>query len=131
MRRTLRRTVVLTCGAFCLPVLLFPLLGPPMLSLWSGLPVGSFPGWIIWPVTLLYFSLLLLGPFYIALSAAGSVAILAASHFLAAAAAFGAAAIWHDSPKAIPAFIACAFAISSLIPAIVQTSRILLPRRVR
>jgi len=128
-RRCLRRNVIVTCFAFCLPVLLFPLLGPPLLSWWSGLSVGNFPPWIVWPVTTLFFCVLFQGPFYIALSAAGRVAILAASHFLAAAVAAVAAAFWRNSPEFIPACIAVAFAIFGLIPAIVQTRKIFQPAR--
>ncbi len=123
-RRWLLRNVLVTCGAFCLPVFLFPLIGPPVLALWSGLPVASFPPWIIWPVTLLFLSMLLLGPFYIALSAAGKVTGMAATHLVAAAAAFGLAALWWDRPWTIPAIIAGAFAIIVLIPAILQTRRV-------
>ena len=126
-RRCVRRSVLLTCGAFCLPSLLFPLLGPRVLSLWSGLPVASFPGWIVWPVTLLYVAVMFQGPFYIALSAAGSVTILAVSHCLAAVAAFAAVTLLHGSPQMIPACMAIAFATFGVLPAILQTRRILRP----
>ncbi len=126
-RRWMRRNVLIACFAFCLPALLFPFIGPRILAIWTGLAEGSFPAWIIWPVTLLFFSVMLQGPFYIALSAAGSVSILAASHFVAAAAAVGAAAILHRTPEAIPACVAGAFAVFALFPAIVQTRRVLRP----
>ncbi len=126
-RRCVRRSVLLTCGAFCLPSLLFPLLGPRVLSLWSGLPVASFPGWIVWPVTLLYVAVMFQGPFYIALSAAGSVTILAVSHCLAAVAAFAAVTLLRGSPQTIPACMAVAFAVFAVLPAILQTRRIFHP----
>lgn len=126
-RRCLRRNILLACFGFCLPVLLFPFLGPHVLAWWSGLPASVFPSWIVWPVTLLYFCVLFQGPFYVALSAAGSVLVLAASHFIAAAAAFGATMIWRDSPQAIPACFAAAYAIFALVPAIIQTRRIYRP----
>jgi hypothetical protein len=103
------------------------LLGPRVLSLWSGLPVASFPGWIVWPVTLLYVAVMFQGPFYIALSAAGSVTILAVSHCLAAVAAFAAVALLRGSPHAIPACMAIAFAAFGVLPAILQTRRIFHP----
>jgi O-antigen/teichoic acid export membrane protein len=124
-RRCLRRNVLLTCVAFCLPVLLFPFLGPPVLSLWSGLPAASFPAWIVWPVTLLFFCVLFQGPFYIFLSAAGSVAVLAASHFVAAGVAFGAAAFLRGHPHWIPVWLAASYAAFALIPPIAQSLRIL------
>jgi O-antigen/teichoic acid export membrane protein len=130
-RRCLRRNVILTCFAFCLPVLLFPFLGPPVLAWWSGLSTGSFPQWIVWPVTLLFFCVLFQGPFYIALSAAGFVSVLAASHVFAAVAALGAAVCWHNSPEAIPACIAGAFAIFGLFPAILETRRVFRPAPLR
>ena len=126
-RRFLRRNVLITCGAFCAPVLLFPFLGPPLLALWSGLPAGDFPSWIVWPVTLLMFCVMAQGPFYIALSAAGSVIVLAVSHFAASAAALGAVALWRSSPQMIPVCLAVAFAIFALVPAIIQTLRIYRP----
>ena len=123
-RRCLKRSIILTCVAFCLPTLLFPVFGPSVLALWSGLPVASFPSWIIWPVTLLFCCVFFQGPFYIALSAAGSVGVLAASHFAAAAAGAGAVAIWSGFPQMIPACIAGAYAIFGLIPPIMRTRRI-------
>lgn len=127
-RRALRRNVILACVGFCLPTLLFPFLGSRLLSLWSGLPIASFPSWIIWPATLLYFCALLQGPFYVALSAAGSVGVLSASLFAATAAAFGAVAIWHRSPEAIPACFAGAYAIFAVLPPIAKTRRLFTPR---
>ncbi|MEQ1852143.1 MAG: oligosaccharide flippase family protein [Chthoniobacteraceae bacterium] len=127
VRRCLRRNTLIAGLAFCLPALLFPLLGPSLLALWSGLPASSFSLWIIWPVTLLFCAVLFQGPFYIALSAAGSVGVLAASHFAAAAAVLGAAAVWHQSPHLIPAFIAGAFALFALPLPIAQTRRLLRP----
>jgi O-antigen/teichoic acid export membrane protein len=131
-RRCLRRNVLLTCGAFCLPVLIFPFFGPSLLALWSGLPSANFPSWIIWPVSLLIFCVLFQGPFYIALSAAGSVAVLAASNFAAAAAAaIGTVGIWRTFPEAIPSCIAGAFVIFGLFPAIMHTLRIFRPSTAR
>lgn len=126
-RRCLRRNVLLACGAFCAPVLLFPFLGPQLLALWSGLPVGDFPAWIVWPGTLLMFCVLLQGPFYTALNAAGSVVVLAASSLAAGAAALGAVTLWKNSPETIPACLAGAFAIFGLAPPIIQTLRIFRP----
>lgn len=123
-RRCLRRSILLTCGAFCLPTLLFPFVGPHALAWWSGLAVASFPAWITGAVTLLFVCVLLQGPFYIALNAAGSVGVLAGSHFAAAAAAVIATRIWQRTPEAIPACFAIAFAIFGLLPVIVQTLRV-------
>ena len=126
-RRCLRRSILLASMAFCLPTLLFPVLGPRALALWSGLPASSFPAWIIGPVTLLYLCVLFQGPFYVALNAAGTVGILAISHIVAAIAAVLAARITHHTPEAIPAWFASAFALFCLLPAILQTPRIFRP----
>lgn len=126
-RRWMRRNVLIACFAFCLPALLFPFIGPRILALWSGLSEASFPAWIVWPATLLYFCMLLLSPFYIGLSAAGSVTILTLAHVAAAGAAFGAAAIWRSTPEAIPTIVAAAFAIFGLLPIIAWTRRIFRP----
>lgn len=125
--RTLRRSILLACIAFCLPALFFPLFGPMLLALWSGLPITDFPGWITWPVTLLYTAVLFQGPFYTALSAAGSVGVLAATHFAAAAAVLGAAAFWRQSPELLPASLVVAFAVFCLPLPIARTFRLLRP----
>ena len=128
-KHTIRSGVQFLALGASLPLFfaMFPLLGPRVLSLWSGLPVASFPGWIVWPVTLLYVAVMFQGPFYIALSAAGSVTILAVSHCLAAVAVFAAVALLRGSPHAIPACMATAFAAFGVLPAILQTRRIFHP----
>jgi O-antigen/teichoic acid export membrane protein len=124
-RRALRRNVLLACVGFCGPVLLFPFLGPPVLALWSGLPAANFPAWIVWPVTVLFFCVLFQGPFYVFLSAAGSVVVLAASNFVAAGVALVAAVTFRGYPQWIPVWFAVSYAAFALIPPIAQSLRIL------
>ena len=87
--RSIRRSVAYCVGLFCVPVLLFPIVGPRILSLWSRLPVESFPTWMTWPLTLLFAALFFQGPFCVALHAAGSVTLLATSLFATAMATLG------------------------------------------
>lgn len=121
--KCLRISVVLSVGAFCIPTLLFPIFGPRLLSLWSGLPKESFPSWMIWPMTLLFVAIFFQGPFCVALHAAGSVKLLAGSIFTAATASSVLALIFPNSPELIPAWLAVTFALFCIMPPILQTLR--------
>jgi O-antigen/teichoic acid export membrane protein len=125
---SIRRSVSFSVGLFCLPILLFPFVGPLILSFWSRLPVESFPTWMTWPLTLLYAALFFQGPFCVALHAAGSVTLLAASFFAAALATLALAAFLRQTPELVPTCLAAAFGALGLIPPIVQTARIYRPK---